>query len=196
MTLAPTPSSAAPTDDPVRAALRHPQTLERLRVEARVLLRRVRPGLSQTLLAQLADEVVSRTVEIALKANFDSARGTSVSAWLAGITRNVVRKELCGRPSRVAQPAAVDWDTFLPDTAPSPDEQAVTRDEAERVRAVLDRLPPHDRQILEMCYFDGLTATEIGKRLNALPATVRVWLHRARKATEQLLTLSRGEGAL
>src|SRR5260370_498003 len=182
MTPATTPSSTTPADDPVRVALGEARTLEQLRLLARVLLRRARPGVSQTMLAQLVDEVVSRTVETALKGHFDPARGTAVSAWLAGIARNIVKKETCARPSLTAGPAAIDWENLLQDTTPTPAEQAATRDEAERVRAVLARIESQDRQLLEMHYFDGLTAAEIGSRPNAAPATVPVLLHPGRKA--------------
>jgi RNA polymerase sigma-70 factor (ECF subfamily) len=196
MTPVTTPSSAtpAPAENPVRAALSDPRTLEHLRAHAWVLLRRASPGAPQTRLAQLVEEVVSRTVETALTAKFDPARGTSVSAWLAGIARNIVKKETCTRPPLAAQASAIDWDKLLPDAAPTPAEQAEGRDEAERVRAVLGRLDPLDRQLLEMHYGDGLTAAEIGSRLDASPSTVRVWLHRARKAVAQFLTPSAEEG--
>ena len=159
-----TTPTAPPAEDPVQVALRDPRTLDELRLGARVLLRRARPGASQTLLAQLTDEAVSRTVETALTARFDMTRGTSVSAWLAGIVRNIVRKETRGRLA-VAPGPAVNWDCLVVDTAPPPDEQAAARAEAEQVRTALGQLNPSDRQLLEMHYFDQLTAPEIGERL-------------------------------
>jgi RNA polymerase sigma-70 factor (ECF subfamily) len=192
MTPATTPPTAAPADDPVRAALRDPRTLQQLRQGARVLLRRLRAGAPQTLLDQLTDDVVARTAETALRAHFDPDRGT-VSAWLSGINRNIVRKEIGARHVPAACPGAVDWETLLPDAAPPPDEQAAARDDAERLRAALVQLDPQDRQLLEWHYFDDLPATEIGRRLSTPAATIRVRLHRARKAVEAILAPSREE---
>jgi RNA polymerase sigma-70 factor (ECF subfamily) len=193
MTPGTTPTTAAPPDDPVRAALGDPRTLDELRLGARVLLCRARPGAPGTLLAQLVEEIVSRAAETALSARFDATRGTSVSAWLFGIIRNIVKKETCDRPPRVTFPAAVDWAKVLPDAAPPPDEQVEAQVEAQRVRAALAQLGSRDKELLEMHYFDGLNAPEIGARLNVSAATVRVWLHRARRAAEQILAPSRGE---
>jgi len=193
MTPGTTRPTAAPADDPVRAALGDPQTLEHLHLGIRVLLRRAMPGTPPVRLTQLADDIVSRTSEAALAGQFDTTRGTSVRAWLFGIGRMMVRKEASGRKPGSPRPAAFDWDNLLTDPAPPPDEQAAARAEAGRVRAALVRLDPWDRTLLEMHYFDGLTAAEIGSRLNASPATVRVWLHRARKAAEKFLAPSRGE---
>jgi RNA polymerase sigma factor (sigma-70 family) len=181
-------------DDPVRAALRESRTLDDLRVGARVLLRRAIPGLSQTMLLQLVDEVVSRTHEAALTGHFDDTRGTSVSAWLFGIARIMVLKVSSARRiCAIRPPPSVDWEKCLPDAGPSPDEQLARQSLREEVRVALGRLEPQDRQLIEMRYFDDMTAVEIGARLNAPAATVRVWLHRARKAVEQLLTPMRGE---
>lgn len=188
------PPTAAPVDDPVRAALNDPRTLERLHVGARAILRAALPGASRTLVGQLADDVVSRTIEAALTARFDVARGPSVSAWLFGIARNMVRKETEGRRSCTATAPPVDWDRLVADPAAGPQEQAELRAERERVQAVFAQLAPHERELLGMHYVEGLTAVQIGQRLQASPATVRVRLHRARKAVELALAPSRKEG--
>jgi RNA polymerase sigma-70 factor (ECF subfamily) len=115
-----------------------------------------------------------------------------VSAWLFGIIRNIVKKKTCD-PLRVSYLPAVDWARVLPDASPPPDEQVVAQVEAQRVRTALAQLGSRDQELLKMHYFDGLTAPEIGARLNIPAATVRVWLHRARRAAEQILAPSRGK---
>jgi RNA polymerase sigma-70 factor (ECF subfamily) len=119
-----------------------------------------------------------------------------VSAWLFGILRNIVRKETGGLVPCINHCVAFDWEELILDTVPPPDEQVVKRVEAQRVRAALALLSSHDRDLLQMHYFDGLTAVEIGVRLKVPAATVRVWLHRARKAAEQILAPSRGKDDL
>jgi RNA polymerase sigma factor (sigma-70 family) len=193
MTPATPPLTADPGSDPVKAALGDPQTLEELRKMARVFLRRGRPGITRSQLAQLVDDVISRAAETALdkRALFDPARGSKVSSWLVGHVQNAVRKEACPRQPRRARP--VDWETVF-DPAPTPVDQVASRAEQERLRFALERLAGRDRQLVEWHYFDGLTAVQIGARLDTSPSNVRVWLHRARKEVEELLTPPRQEG--
>lgn len=187
------PAATDPTDDPVRLALSDARTLEDLRTGVRVLLRRVRPGVSRTALADLAEDVLSRTAQIALSSRFDAARGPSVAAWLYGIARMIVRKETSGRRRRTVTPTQHDWAASIPDPVASPDEQVIAQSEAERLREALAQLDQEQRRLLEMHYFDGQTAADIGARLSVAPATIRVRLHRARKAAEALLDPQRGE---
>lgn len=50
------------------------------------------------------------------------------------------------------------------------------------VKAVLDELPPAERRIVTLMWFAKITDDrEIGRLLHMKPATVRVYLHRARK---------------
>jgi RNA polymerase sigma-70 factor (ECF subfamily) len=140
----------------------------------------------------MADEIVSRTVEAALQSQFDTTRGSSASAWLFGIARKMVLKERGARPRRPVQRGPVNWEQCLPAATLRPDEQLEANDERERVRTALAELGSHDRRLIEMHYGDGLSAPEIAAQLNVAPGTVRVWLHRARKAVEKVLSPLRG----
>jgi len=55
------------------------------------------------------------------------------------------------------------------------------------IRAVLQRLPEQDRELLMLSGWDGLTPAEIAVVLGRQPATVRVALHRARARLTALL---------
>src|SRR5262249_9125788 len=143
----------------------------------------------------MADEIVSRTVEAALESQFDTSRGSSVSAWLFGVARKMVLKERGARPRRPVQLGSVDWEQCLPAPTRRPDEQLEAKAERERVRTALSELEPHDRRLIEMHYVDGLSAPAIADRLKVAPGTVRVRLYRARKAVEKILTALRGGAA-
>src|SRR6185369_5377584 len=56
----------------------------------------------------------------------------------------------------------------------------------ERVRAALDTLEPHQRSVLEIAYFEGLSQSEIAARLEAPLGTVKSW---TRQALDRLRTL-------
>jgi RNA polymerase sigma-70 factor (ECF subfamily) len=152
----------------------------------------MRPGITQTALADLTEEVLSRTAETALTKSFDTTRGSSVPAWLYGIARLVVRKETVDQ-GHAARHVGLEDAARAPDPARPPDDEFLARCEAERVREALSQLDPEDRDVLQLHYFEGRTASEIGARLSLVPGTVRVRLHRARNAVRKLLDPLWGE---
>jgi RNA polymerase sigma-70 factor, ECF subfamily len=66
-----------------------------------------------------------------------------------------------------------------PDLDPGPEEQLLRRGEAERARALLDRLPPAQRELVVLRVVVGLSAEETGRALGMTPGAVRVAQHRA-----------------
>jgi len=66
-----------------------------------------------------------------------------------------------------------------PDDRPGPEETVVAYIEAERARALLARLPVHQRELLVLRVLTGLSAEETGHALGMSPGAVRVAQHRA-----------------
>lgn len=66
-----------------------------------------------------------------------------------------------------------------PDDRPGPEETVVACIEAERARALLARLPRHQRELLGLRVLSGLTAEETGHELGMSAGAVRVAQHRA-----------------
>jgi RNA polymerase sigma-70 factor, ECF subfamily len=66
-----------------------------------------------------------------------------------------------------------------PDHRPGPEETAVAYLEAERARALLARLPAHQRELLVLRLLSGLSAEETGDALGMTAGAVRVAQHRA-----------------
>lgn len=66
-----------------------------------------------------------------------------------------------------------------PDDRPGPEETAVAYIEAERARALLARLPIHQRELLVLRVLSGMTAEETGHELGMSAGAVRVAQHRA-----------------
>ena len=58
--------------------------------------------------------------------------------------------------------------------------------DAAEVRAALDGLPEHERQVLELAYYGDLTQREIATRLDVPLGTVKA---RAARGTRRLATL-------
>jgi RNA polymerase sigma-70 factor (ECF subfamily) len=67
------------------------------------------------------------------------------------------------------------------DPAPQPEEWAVQREEAERIRAAISTLPSKARTIVWLHYKEDLTFPEIGQRLQIPVSTAKTYYHRARK---------------
>ena len=61
--------------------------------------------------------------------------------------------------------------------------------EAAEVRAALSRLPEHERQVLELTYYEGLTQREAAERLDVPLGTVKA---RASRGTRRLGAVMRG----
>ena len=74
----------------------------------------------------------------------------------------------------------------LPETlpAPGPEERDAPREELEE----LFSLPPEDRAVIHLHYYEGFSTGEIAQMLGQRPGTVRSRLFRARERLRKLLT--------
>jgi RNA polymerase sigma-70 factor (ECF subfamily) len=71
----------------------------------------------------------------------------------------------------------------LPDpAAPSPEAEAVRREDQERLHVVLGRLDPIDRAAVVMRYWNDLPEAEIAEALSLTVSAVKSRLFRARRA--------------
>lgn len=131
-------------------------------------------GLGLALLGSREEaEDLTQDVFIAVCAvtSYDPDRG-SVAAFLTAMTRSraIDRLRCRGRASRLVQ----SWHEEATTTAaPSPFECVATRRAALRVRAVLTDLPPTERQVLELAYYEGLSQREIAADLDTPLGTVK-----------------------
>jgi RNA polymerase sigma-70 factor, ECF subfamily len=97
----------------------------------------------------------------------------SVRGWLLAIVRHraidAMRRQRAGvalgEDSEDATPAALT----MPDVWP----EVAGRLDAEQVRQALTFLPPAQREVIELAYFDGLTQREIADRTRAPLGTVK-----------------------
>jgi RNA polymerase sigma-70 factor (ECF subfamily) len=59
---------------------------------------------------------------------------------------------------------------------------------------MLEKLKPHQREVVEMTYYEGLTAEEIARRLGESPHAVRHHLQRGVAVLRKLFGISSGKG--
>lgn len=96
------------------------------------------------------------------------------AGWLFAIARNAAVDALRSRVS-VSHSEGPD----LPDDSPGPDARAEAAEEAFHVHAMVDGLPDHERAVIELAYFEGLSQTEVATRLGTPLGTIKARTRRA-----------------
>lgn len=129
---------------------------------------------------------------------FHSSKALAV--WLYKVAKS--RCLMSRRRSKFAPRAELSLENMVPDrvdleridgrTSASPEEAAIHSEQRQRLREVIQLLPPHYRIVLELCDLDGLTAEEVQEITGVHAGTIRVRLHRARLFVRKELT-RRGE---
>lgn len=117
-------------------------------------------------------------------ASYDRARGPG-GAWLYTIARNAIVD------AQRRRPAATVGDPPEPvSTAPTPDEEAEASWNAWRVHRALEALPEHERSVIELAYFSGLSQSEVADFLHVPLGTVKT---RTRSGLARLADALEGE---
>jgi RNA polymerase sigma-70 factor, ECF subfamily len=174
-----TGSQATTADLTVRAAGGQPEAIE-------LLIRQVRPMVVRYCRArlgyisghyQIADDV-AQEVCIAILTALPRYRdmGRPFTSFVFGIASHKVADA-----RRYAARLAIPTEDLPdgPDDRPGPEETVVADLEAQRARALLARLPAHQRELVALRVLDGLSAQETGSALGMSAGAVRVAQHRA-----------------
>ncbi len=102
---------------------------------------------------------------------YEPSRGP-VLAYLLLLTRSMAINRLNQRRNRWQ--LLQRWSEQLrPASVRTPQESAEQTDLAERVRAALAAIPANQRQVLELAYYEGLSQSVIGERLQLPLGTVK-----------------------
>jgi RNA polymerase sigma-70 factor (ECF subfamily) len=92
----------------------------------------------------------------------------SAAGWLYAIARNAAADALRQRRS-----VSFGEPPDQADPAPGPEEMAASGFEAFQVHVAVDGLPPRERDVIELAYFEGLSQSEIADRLGVPLGTVK-----------------------
>jgi RNA polymerase sigma-70 factor (ECF subfamily) len=114
---------------------------------------------------------------------YDPERGAG-APWLYTVARNAITDGLRRRPEPSAE--LVDG----PGHEPDPSEQAEVAWQAWRVHRALEVLPEHERPVIELAYWRGLSQSEIADSLGIPLGTVKT---RTRSALARLADALEGE---
>ena len=103
-------------------------------------------------------------------------RGASAPrTWLYRITLNESR-----RPRRWARFVGLEMLVARPDPAARTEDAAIADLEAQRLHALIGRLPQREREAIVLHYLQDLDVKEIAAVLSAPENTVKTWLFRGR----------------
>ncbi|QEL15337.1 RNA polymerase sigma factor [Limnoglobus roseus] len=166
------PTLVPPPDDPVRAALQEPTTLEDLRRQAGAMAKNRKVSRLEI------DDLVSETVERALRtaAKYDPTKG-SVGGWLYGVLVNIVREQSrqAGRQG-VQQPADPKlWEQAAHAKPAADPDLAENRFLVERY---LSKLGQPEQAVVKMRYLEEREYADIADRMRLSQVYARVLVSR------------------
>lgn len=131
-----------------------------------------------------AEDLIQQTFMALIEARPRMRSSTSFRAYLFGIAHNVLRARL----RALARERAFDpIESSFEQVAPRPSEVLIEGDERQRMLRALRRLPFEHQVVLELHYWEELSAAEIAESLGVPPSTLRSRLARARALLEQAL---------
>jgi len=158
------------------------------------LFQRYRPGIVALAMRRVrnADEAEELAQDVFVQAmqKLDQLR---VPEAFGGWLRRIVHRMAINRVTR--RQAATSCDPFVLEatclsSADSPDQDAVGREQADDVRAAVQRLGKLDRQTLQAFYLRGQTLLQMSDSFDAPVGTIKRRLHVARKRLAREMEVS------
>lgn len=103
---------------------------------------------------------------------FDGDRG-SARSWLLAVTHHKAVDLVRAQERHAARRASEQLLQDRVDAAPTPEQAALTADAAERLRAAVGRIRSPHREVVQLCFLDGLTQQQAAARLSVPLGTVK-----------------------
>ncbi len=127
------------------------------------------------------DETV-QDVFLIVGRKLSSFRGDAkIETWLFRITARIAsNRRRSARRRQIWVRITRRIEDELPGDGPGPADAMEKREAARRFYAALEDLPERHREVLVLFELEELSTDEIARLIDRPPATVRVWLHRAR----------------
>jgi RNA polymerase sigma-70 factor (ECF subfamily) len=134
-----------------------------------------------------AEDLVQETYLKAFRAFSSFEQGTNFRAWMYRILRNTFLTTQTGLKATASFDD--DQEALLePEEVHTPESILLARDTQERIRAALEELPVHYREIILLSDLEEMSYQEISQSLGIPMGTVMSRLSRARRAMRALLT--------
>lgn len=131
----------------------------------------------------LAEEVLQNVMLSVWKAAGGFRGESKVRTWLIAIARNHAINARRGK--HIITSPLYESDAV---SSTEPIESLIRQDKAAQVRHALLRLPPDQRETLELVFYHNLSGAEVAQVLNISEGTVKSRLHRAKAALKEILS--------
>lgn len=119
-----------------------------------------------------AEEVVLDVFsQIWRKASSYDSRQSRVDTWIFMIARSRTLDKLRSL-SRLAQ-VVTACEQLVPVPLNTPEEELIISERREQVQTAMANLPPEQRQVIELAYYQGLSHTEIAAKMNLPLGTIK-----------------------
>ena len=125
---------------------------------------------------ELAADLTQETFLAAYRSAHTYAGRSGPEAWLCGVALNCYRNHRRRHGGRGLPDEIGDG---LPDPAPTPEQLAQLREQADLLREAVGRLPEAYERVVALYYFAGLTSAQIAEEEGVADGTVRWRLHQA-----------------
>ena len=151
------------------------------------------PGLRAFLRAEVAHgEVADDLVEATFVELIEDRRrfrgdGRALRSWLYRAARNNLYDWRRRAARRADHPLEPEQAALLVDDEPDPERQVTIADEIGRVRALMARLSPGQREVLELRLLSGLSVPEIAAATGRSVGAVKALQHRGLRSLAPLL---------
>jgi RNA polymerase sigma-70 factor (ECF subfamily) len=133
-----------------------------------------------------AEDLVQEAYLKAFKGFSSFQQGTNFRAWIYRILRNTFLTTRAGL-KLMASLDSEDEAVPEPETAETPESILLVAREQDRIRAAMEALPVHYREMILLCDVEEMSYQEISQTVGIPMGTVMSRLSRARKAMRTLL---------
>jgi RNA polymerase sigma-70 factor (ECF subfamily) len=118
---------------------------------------------------------------------FDQERG-ALGPWVLTVARNRAIDYLRSAVSKISSAALELVLLELPGRFCDFEDRALSLDRARRLKDAFEKLTAHQKTVLELAYYEGLSQTEMAERLQQPLGTVKTWVRSALKVLREQLT--------
>jgi RNA polymerase sigma-70 factor, ECF subfamily len=118
---------------------------------------------------------------------FDAARASAL-AWLAMIARNKAIDRRRADPAH-GRLTPIDLAAEIEDPKVSPERDAESAKDRDRLDACLKQLDPRARNLIQAAFFDGSTYQELARRVGSPLGSVKTWIRRSLQQLRACLEL-------
>lgn len=134
---------------------------------------------------EMAEEALNDAMYVVWRKAASFRGGSRVSTWIFGIAYRKALKSLAGQDRREVGGEVLPADE--PVAAGGPDRDLEEGELARQVAAALEQLPPEQRAVVELTYYQSLPYREIATVLGCPVNTVKTRMFHARRRLRQML---------